>query len=65
MLKGGGQPERSRPFTRDRIPVCAAIGQAIKCVEMGVTEQISACSDKFAKYNPVRHIKTEQTENTQ
>lgn len=49
----------------DKVAVCAAIGQAIKCVEMGVTEQISACSDKFAKYNPVRHIKTEQTENTQ
>lgn len=47
----------------DKVAVCAAVGQAIKCVDMGVVEQISACSDKLAKYNPVRRLKVENTEN--
>ena len=46
----------------DKVAICAAIGQAIKCVDMGVVDRISMYSEKFAKYNPVRHIKTEQTE---
>lgn len=49
----------------DKVAVCAAVGQAIKCVDMGVVEQISARSDKIAKYNPIRRIKVEKPENEQ